>query len=160
MGRRKRSLPLLNRRPPWAQRHASRSEAPGEFVFASPIGRTVFFGSEMTALIELIHRYQTATKLEERIRAADDIMDSVATPLRLYIAARMEKAGVNDICQETLKGLFTSLDSFHGASDSQAWAWCHTIARHKLADHFRARGRNRLDFVDPDDLWEAIQARS
>lgn len=114
--------------------------------------------SEMAALTELIQRYQKATEFEERIRAADDVLNSVATPLRLYIAARMEKAGVDDICQETLTGLFTSLDGFHGASDSQAWAWCYTIARHKLADHFRKRGRDRLDLVDPEDLWQAIRA--
>jgi RNA polymerase sigma factor (sigma-70 family) len=65
---------------------------------------------------------------------------------------------VNDVCQEVFKGVFTSLDRFQGTSDRQAWAWCYTIAHHKLANHFRKRGRDRLHLVDPDDLWEAIQA--
>ena len=112
----------------------------------------------MTALTELIRQYQQATSLDEKIRAADDIIDRVARPLRLYIVLRMDMNGLDDVCQETLKGVFTGLERFQATSDNQVWAWCHTIARHKLADHFRKRGKDRLDSVDPDDLWQMAQA--
>src|ERR1019366_8530346 len=104
-----------------------------------------------------IHQSQEAPALEARIRASDEIINAVATPLRLYITRRMGKDWLDDVCQETLKGVFAGLHKSRGDSNGQAWAWCYTIARNQLADHFRKRGRDRLDLMDPDDLWQAIR---
>lgn len=112
----------------------------------------------MTALIELIRQYQNATNLELRIRVLEDIAKVLATPLQLFIAGKMDQDGMDDVFQETLTGVFTSLDRFQGEADSQAWGWCYTIARHKLADHFRKQGRDRLELMAPNDLWQAVEA--
>jgi len=114
----------------------------------------------MAALIELIRQYQEAPSLVERIRASDEIIDAVATPLRLYITRRMGKAWLDDVCQETLKGVFKGLHKFRGDSNGKAWGWCYAIASNQLAEHFRKRGRDRLDLVDPDEVWQAIRAAS
>ena len=128
-------------------------------MVAHGFGGTVWF-SKMAELIELIRQYQEAPTLVERIRASDEIIDAVATPLRLYITRRMGKDWLDDVCQETLKGVFAGLHKFRGDSNGQAWGWCYAIASNQLAEHFRKWGRDRLDLVVSDEVWQAIRAAS
>jgi RNA polymerase sigma-70 factor (ECF subfamily) len=46
---------------------------------------------------------------------------------------------LDDIVQETLIGASRSIGSFDGDSDAQVAGWMLSIARHKIADHLRAR---------------------
>ena len=50
---------------------------------------------------------------------------------------------LDDIVQETLIGAARSMGSFHGTTDAQVAGWMLSIARHKIADHLRARYHRR-----------------
>jgi RNA polymerase sigma-70 factor (ECF subfamily) len=53
-----------------------------------------------------------------------------------------EDSEVDDIVQETLVGASTSIAGLRGESKAQVAAWLLSIARHKMADHLRARYRH------------------
>jgi RNA polymerase sigma-70 factor, ECF subfamily len=76
-----------------------------------------------------------------------------------FVAARVaNRADAADIAQQTLLLACAKRDSWRGQSYS---AWLLAIARHLIADHYRAKKRFR--FVDVDGLQEkdpALQARA
>ena len=93
----------------------------------------------MTQLIELLARYRTAGSLEEKNEAAVDFVQLFGPNLHLFLAQRIRPEVVDDVFQETLKGIFRNEHQFEGASDAQFWGWCYQIARNKLVDQVRER---------------------
>jgi RNA polymerase sigma-70 factor (ECF subfamily) len=55
---------------------------------------------------------------------------------------------LDDIVQETLIGASGSIRSFRGETSSQVAGWLISIARHKIADHLRARYSRPSDSLD------------
>jgi RNA polymerase sigma-70 factor (ECF subfamily) len=62
-----------------------------------------------------------------------------------FVAVKIgpENVDVDDIVQETLIGAVSSVARLRGVSRPLVAAWLLSIARHKIADHLRARYRDR-----------------
>lgn len=61
-----------------------------------------------------------------------------------FVAVKVgsEHPELDDIVQETLIGAARSISGLRGETDAQVVGWLLSIARHKVADHLRARYRN------------------
>ena len=62
---------------------------------------------------------------------------------------------LDDIVQETLIGASRSIRGFQGETDAQVAGWMLSIARHKVADHLRAR-YSRPDQALPESAGAAL----
>lgn len=60
-----------------------------------------------------------------------------------------DHADLDDVVQETLIGATRSIGALRGESDAQVAGWLLSIARHKVADHLRAK------YSRPQDSLEA-----
>lgn len=80
----------------------------------------------------------------------------VAARLRGYFGRRLSAFphDVEDLVQETLLALHLQRGTYDAAVPVTAWLY--GIARHKLADLFRRRGRSQQLFESIDDLPEAL----
>ncbi|MDE2452134.1 MAG: sigma-70 family RNA polymerase sigma factor [Burkholderiales bacterium] len=80
----------------------------------------------------------------------------VADRLRGYFASRSNGSpqDVEDLVQETLLALHLQRGTYD--KTTPVTAWVHGIARHKLVDHWRRRGRHDRLFDSFDDLPEAL----
>jgi RNA polymerase sigma-70 factor, ECF subfamily len=79
--------------------------------------------------------------------------------LRAFARRGLERAGLSgadaeDIVQETLLAIHLNKQTFH--SKAQAGPWIRAIARHKMIDALRRRGR-RLD-IPIDDFSELLES--
>jgi RNA polymerase sigma-70 factor (ECF subfamily) len=87
-----------------------------------------------------------------------DALSVIAGRLRSFLRRRMQGTpdDVEDLVQETLFALHLQRGTYDPALPVSAWALA--IARHKLADHWRRRGR-REDLHQPlDDTAETLLA--
>jgi len=89
---------------------------------------------------------------------------SVATRLRGYFRRRLSSSldDVEDLVQETLLALHLQRGTYDPVLPISAWV--HAIARHKLIDHWRRRGRRgtslRLDEADEAFLVAASEGEA
>lgn len=104
-------------------------------------------GGEDRELGELL---RSAIAGDERSYAR--FLERVARRVRAYVAARIPHGGVDpeDVVQETLLAIHLKRHTW--MLDSPVLPWVHTIARHKLIDAFRRRGR-RVE-IELDDIAE------
>ncbi len=84
--------------------------------------------------------------LARRVAAGDEaaleaLYARYADPLFAFIYHRMgdSRSEAEEVWQETLLAAFQSLGAYRG--QSRLFTWLCGIARHKLADHYRHRGR-------------------
>jgi RNA polymerase sigma-70 factor (ECF subfamily) len=63
--------------------------------------------------------------------------------LRRFVAGRVPAADAEDVLQDTLLQLHEGADSLRDADRAEAWVF--SIARHTIADYYRARERRPLD---------------
>jgi RNA polymerase sigma-70 factor (ECF subfamily) len=84
----------------------------------------------------------------------------IADRLRGFFARRMPGAlhDVEDLVQETLLALHLQRGTYDASMPVSAWL--HGIARHKLVDLWRRRGRSDRLFEPIDDLPEALHPTS
>lgn len=79
-------------------------------------------------------------------RAYAAFLQAIAGRLRRTLRARTDAAEAEDIVQETLLALHLKRHTWDGRA---VLPWVHAIARHKLIDAFRRRGRRiELDISD------------
>jgi RNA polymerase sigma-70 factor (ECF subfamily) len=92
---------------------------------------------------------------ESAYRAA---LSAIAVRLRSYLRRRMQGTpdDVEDLVQETLFALHLQRGTYDSALPVSAWALA--IARHKLADHWRRRGRREDLHQALDDTPESLLA--
>ena len=70
---------------------------------------------------------------------------AIQTELRLYIFRRVKPSDVEDVLQETWRGIVAGLNSFRGDTDKQFLKWCYIIAMRRCADSHSHR--------DPAENW-------
>jgi RNA polymerase sigma-70 factor (ECF subfamily) len=73
--------------------------------------------------------------------ALNDLLESHLRLVYRFVSVKMGSGHpeLDDIVQETLIGASTSIRTLRGESNAQVAAWLLSIARHKVADHLRAR---------------------
>lgn len=76
--------------------------------------------------------------------AVNALLERHLTTVYKFVAVKVgpEHPELDDIVQETLIGAAGSVGRLRGESNAQVAGWLLSIARHKVADHLRARYRN------------------
>jgi len=111
----------------------------------------------MDDLIKLVRTYRLTTGLAERIRLAEEIFRLIQPDLRFFEFSSIAHHAAEDVSQEILKAIATSLKKFQGDTTKEFWAWCYRIARNKLNDHYRDKSADRLQPMSPEDIWEMVE---
>ncbi len=119
----------------------------------------------MTAVVQNLDRVRFAPAaaadlaLAERVIAGDEaalktLYDAHADPLFGFICHLLEGARqeAEEVWLETLEAGIRALPSYQG--QSRLFSWLCSIARRKLADHWRRQNRfgSRLNLMPPEDL--------
>ncbi|HWH71999.1 MAG TPA: RNA polymerase sigma factor, partial [Candidatus Sulfotelmatobacter sp.] len=119
----------------------------------------------MTAVVQTLETLRMAPDaaeelaLMERVTGGDEsalqtLYDRYADPLFAYLYHAVDGARpeAEEIWQDTLEAAIRTLPSYRG--QSRFFSWLCSIARHKLADHWRRQSRLRqhLDLMAPEDL--------
>jgi RNA polymerase sigma-70 factor (ECF subfamily) len=88
-------------------------------------------------------------RLAARAKAGDRaalnaLLEHHLTTVYRFIAVKVgpDHPDLDDIVQETLIGAVRSVNGMRGESEAQVAGWLLAIARHKVADHLRARYRD------------------
>jgi len=109
-------------------------------------------------LIKFVRTYRLTTGLAERLRLAEDIFRLIEPDLRLFVFGAVRPPAADDVFQEVLKAVATSLPKFSGDTTSQFWAWCYRIVRNKLNDHYRHQASDRMQPMPPEEMRELVEA--
>ncbi len=112
----------------------------------------------MDDLIKLIRTYRLTAGLAEKLRLAEEIFHAIESDLRLFVFSQVRPQSAEDVLQEILKAIITSLTNFRGGTDKEFWAWCYRIARNKLNDQYRAQASDRLQPLPPEELCQLVDA--
>lgn len=112
----------------------------------------------MDDIMKLIRTYRVTTALDQRLSLADALFRLIVPELHFFVLGLVPHSAADDVLQETLKGIATSLKGFEGDNPKAFWAWCYRIARNKASDHFRKEETSRLEIIPPDDLLQMIES--
>lgn len=103
----------------------------------------------------LVHLYREALTLERRLEIANLIYQEIHRDLRLYLMSRVHPNSVEDVLNESLKAIFSSLDAFRGNSNPEFYKWCYRIARNKKVDTDR---KDRFETLPTEEFWELVES--
>lgn len=106
----------------------------------------------MDDLIKLVRTYRLTAGLAERLKLAEEIFRYIEPDLRVFVFSSVTHDAAKDALQEVLKAVAVSLKNFRGDTHKEFWAWCYTIARRRLSDHFRQQYAERVRPLPPDEL--------
>lgn len=111
----------------------------------------------MDELITLVRTYRLMAGLSERLRLGENIFRRIEPDLRFFVFNSVAQPAADDVLQEVLTAIAVGLRRFAGSSTPEFWAWCYSIARNKLTDHFRSKASDRLQPMPMDELRELIE---
>jgi len=112
----------------------------------------------MDHLIQLVRTYRLTASLDQRLRLAEEIFRLIEPDLRFFVFSSVAHHAAQDVFQEVLKAVATGMGKFQGDTGKQFWAWCYTIARHKLNDQFRKQAGDRMQPMSPEELQGLVEA--
>ena len=111
----------------------------------------------MVDVIKLVKTYRLTPALDQRLRLAEQIFQEIEPQLRFFVFGTLSHPAAQDVLQETLQAVTVSLTKFSGDSPQSFWAWCYGIARNKVNDHLRKQARDRLQPMEPEQLWQLVE---
>ena len=111
----------------------------------------------MDDLAKLAKTYRLTPALDQRLRLAEEIFRQVEPQMRFFLFKTLAPSVAEDVLQETLRAVTVSLTKFEGGSTPEFWAWCYGIARNKMKDHWRKQAADRLQPMEPDELWQLVE---
>lgn len=111
----------------------------------------------MAELIKLVRTYRVTSNLSERLRLAEGIFRVIEPRLRLYVFSAVRQQSAEDVAQEVLKSVATSLQSFRGQTEGEFVAWCFGIARHRIHDQYQKFKNERILPLPPEEIWEMAE---
>ncbi len=114
----------------------------------------------MDDLLKLVRTYRLTAGLADRLHLADEIFRRIEPDLRLFVFSAIRPPAADDVLQEVLKAVATSMGKFAGDTPAAFWAWCYRIVRYKLADHYRKQHieSERMQTMPPEEILELIDA--
>ena len=89
--------------------------------FAARERRTLAYRLTMDDLIKLVRTYRLTDGLAERLRLAEEIFRRIEPDLRLFVFGAIRPPAADDVFQEVLKAVATSLKKFAGDTPAQFW---------------------------------------
>jgi RNA polymerase sigma factor (sigma-70 family) len=110
----------------------------------------------MDDLIKLVRTYRLTEGLAERLRLAEAIFRQIEPDLRLFVFNAIQPPDAEDVLQDILKSVATSLKNFRGDMVPAFRSWFYTIARNRLNDHFRKKASDRLQPIPHDELLDLL----
>jgi DNA-directed RNA polymerase specialized sigma24 family protein len=129
-------------------------------AFATKGLEALAFRPRMEQVIKLVRTYRLAAGLAERLRLAEEIFRQIEPDLRFFVFGAIRFPAAEDVLQEVLKSIASSMAKFGGSSKEEFWAWCYKIARNRLNDHFRKKASDRLQPMPPEEIWQLVEASS
>ena len=80
-------------------------------------------------------------------KALDALLERHLPMVYRFVSMRLgpDRADLDDVVQETLMAAASSIGSIRAERDGAVPAWFLTIARHKVADHFRRSSERRVE---------------
>ena len=112
----------------------------------------------MDELIKLVKTYRLTPALDQRLRLAEQVFRVIEPDLRFFVFGSLSLSTAEDVLQEVLKAVATSLDKFDGGSTAEFWGWCYRIARNKLNDQYRRQANDRLQPMPQDELRQLLES--
>ena len=112
----------------------------------------------MKDLIKLVKTYRFTAGLTERIRLAENIFTLIAPDLHLFVFSNTSHHAAQDVYQEVLKAVATSLIKFQGNTEKEFWKWCHRIARNTLNEYCRSQPAARMVSTPPEEPQQMMDA--
>jgi RNA polymerase sigma factor (sigma-70 family) len=112
----------------------------------------------MEQAIKLVKTYRLSSGLAERLRLAEAIFRLIEPDLRIFVFSAIQPQAADDVLQEVLISITASLKTFEGGSNEEFWKWCYKIARRRIYDHIRKKGRDRLQPMPHDELLDLMDA--
>jgi RNA polymerase sigma factor (sigma-70 family) len=109
-------------------------------------------------VIRLVKTYRLTTGQIERLRLAEGIFRLIEPDLRFFVFSAIQLPAAQDVLQEILKSITTSMKKFEGSSNEVFWAWCYRVARNRLNDYFRQKASDRLQPMPTEELWQLVEA--
>jgi RNA polymerase sigma-70 factor (ECF subfamily) len=90
--------------------------------------------------------------------AVNALLERHLTTVYKFVAVKVgpDHPELDDIVQETLIGAAGSIRGLRGETDAQVAGWLLSIARHKVADHLRARYRNPHESLQTDAAGKLV----
>jgi RNA polymerase sigma factor (sigma-70 family) len=110
----------------------------------------------MDDLIKQVKTYRFTAGMAERLLLAEKIFNRIEPDLRIFVSGRVHYHIAQDILQEILKAIMTSLGKFDGSSENEFWSWCYRIAKNKLYDHYRSKANDRISPIPSEELFELM----
>lgn len=111
----------------------------------------------MDRLMEWIQHYRRGRDFDLQLRLVEEILQDVRPALHLYLNRRCPEAELDDVLQESLVAIATSLVDFEGCTTRQFWSWCYRIASNKLNDTLRQKNQSSLERITDEDLWAGLE---
>ena len=109
-------------------------------------------------LMKLVRTYRVTSGLADRLRLAEEIFSQVEPGLRLFVFNAVRAPADQDVLQEALKAIATSLTKFGGDSSTQFWGWAYGIARNKVNDQYRRQSTDRLQPMPDKEIRQLVEA--
>ena len=114
------------RRPSHSRRRRSKPVGPAE---------------PSSEIVWLARVCREADTLDGRMRAAEELLFRVGGAVRDFVFRHTPEALAEDVHQEVLTAIAVHVDGFGGHAESEFWGWCYRLARNKIADALRDKGR-------------------
>lgn len=108
--------------------------------------------------MKLARTYRVTTGLADRLRLAEEIFRQVEPGLRLFVFNAVHSPAADDVLQEVLKAVATSLAKFAGDTHTKFWAWSYGIARNKINDQYRRQATDRMQPMPEKELRRLVEA--
>ena len=112
----------------------------------------------MGELVEFVRACQSAKSFRVHRRFAGEIIGMVRPSLHVFIAQRCHPNQAEDVLQETLVVIATKLATFRCEADEQVWAWCYSIARNMLKQHYRQEQNHPTESLDVKEIRRVVEA--
>ena len=109
-------------------------------------------------LLKLVRTYRLTAGLAERLRLAEEIFGHIEPDLRFFVFNAVRAPAADDVLQEVLKAVATSLAKFTGDTRERFFAWCYGIARHKINDQYRRQASDRMEPMPTKELQRLVEA--
>ena len=113
---------------------------------------------EKDHLLRLLVAFRDITGPVGRLRLAEEIFSVIEPDLRSFVFSHVRQNAADDVLQEVLKAIATSLGKFTGRSTGEFWAWCYRIARNKLNDQFRKQFNDRSQPMPYEEILQLVDS--